>query len=252
MGTVIDEIADEVKEELALDVRRRYANAKVRFELGIWGRPLNLLKGVELTTRGNYRNNWADMVQDNRDLRKRMRKEGILAEDCFCAEWSPKNHLLHLHGFYRLVEPMPASELHGYLSDYWERIHGAPVVWVQDIYSADGLMKYNLKHALKNYVNYEFCHMGTLKSKGWLPLGWKRTRNLLVSWALAHGAKWSIDDMLGLDYNRFDEWVAFAWDVMREYMYRWCNNEVITLDFKEGQVMVAGDRVYDLGSEEYR
>jgi hypothetical protein len=222
--------------------KRRYAKANQVFELGLWGHPLDLIKGVELTTRMGSRNTWFNMKQDNRDLRKRLRKQlKIVAEDCFCAEISPKNHLLHLHGFYRLVEPMSAVKLHSILSPFWSEIHDAPVVWVQDIYSAGGLLKYNVKHALKNYATLEFGDMRMLKSKGWLPKGWKEVTKILVKWALEHGAKWGFDSE-GLEDFQGD-YVAYAWDVMKEYIYRWCNDELVVLDFQDSVVEIWGEDI---------
>lgn len=219
--------------------RRRYARAKQTFELGIWGYPMKLIKGVELTTRLGYRNEWGFMKQDNQNLRKKLRVDGILAEDCFVPEISPKNRLLHLHGFYRLVVPMQAVQLHEILSELWDNIHGAPVVWVQDIYSAKGLMIYNVKHALKNYIQPESMRM--LKSKGWLPVGWKEVLKVLVRWALEHGAKWTYDKDYLDDFQ--GEYVAFAWDILKEYVFRWCNDEIITLEFRDVTVEIRGDYI---------
>ncbi len=242
--------------ELSHREKRRYAKAKQAFELGLWGQKLELIKGVEFTTALNYRdkngngnNDWGSMKQDNQNLRKRLRKEGILAEDCFCGEISKKSHLLHLHGFYRLLEPMRAGELHSILSPYWAKVHGAPVVWVQDIYSVKGLMMYNVKHALKNYESLEFGSMRLLKSKGWLPLGWKATLRMLVRWALEHGAKWSYDDEFLEDFE--GDYVAFAWDVVKDYLFRWCNGEMITLEFREHVVEVWGDDIKETRVDEF-
>lgn len=225
--------------------KRRYAKAKQTFELGIWGQDLNFVKGVELTTRGDYRNNWEDMKQDNCNLRKKMRREGILSEDCFCAEVSPKSRLLHLHGFYRLTQSMRSAQLHSLLSDYWERIHGAPVVWVQDIYSWEGISKYNVKHALKNYSSLEFGNMRLLKSRGWLPLGWKQTQWVLVRWALEHGAQWTPEDDFD-GYGCASEYVPYAWQIMREYFWRWCNDEALILDFYDCDVIIHGNIITEL------
>ena len=38
--------------------RRRWAKAKSTFELGLWGYDLEYIKGVELTTWADFRNNW--------------------------------------------------------------------------------------------------------------------------------------------------------------------------------------------------
>lgn len=244
----------EIDTGLSHSEKRRYAKAKQAFELGLWGQRLDLVKGVEFTTAMNYRdkngnghNDWGSMRQDNKNLRKKLRVEGLLAEDCFCGEISRKNHLIHLHGFYRLKKPMAAVRLHSMLSPYWAGIHGAPVVWVQDIYSVEGLMKYNVKHALKNYRSLEFGNMRLLKSKGWLPLGWKAVTKVLVKWALEHGAKWEYDNELLEDFQ--GDYVAFAWDVMKEYLYRWCSNELITLDCRDCVVEVWGDEIKETKKE---
>jgi len=236
---------------LPMNEKRRYAKAKRCFELGIWGRDLALIKGVELTTRLGHRNNWLELKQDNKDLRKKLRKEGWFEADCFCAEVSAKNHLLHLHGFYRLNYYMEAAEVHRLLSDYWDAIHGAPVVWVQDIYSFKGLMMYNVKHALKNYVNLEFGYLRMLKSKGWLPLGWKPMLKVLVKWALEHRAKFNAEEVENYleeaDYEDgvefLDSYVPMAWEVMNDYIWRWCHDEIIMLDFKGYGVTIEGDKI---------
>lgn len=233
-----------MSESYGLPVKEKkcYAKAKRTFELGLWGHPLNLIKGVELTTKGDCKNNWKDMKQDNENLRKKLRREGIISEDCFCAEVSPKHRLLHLHGFYRLREPMSAVQLHSKLSKYWEAIHGARVVWVQDIYSAEGLMKYNVKHALKNYSNMEFGNMRLLKSKGWLPLGWKAVLRVLVKWALAHGAQWDFETDNMENYH-LQDYIPYGWEVMRELLWRWCNDETVTLSFETGLVVIADGQI---------
>lgn len=233
---------DDYEEPLGLKDRRRYARAITAFNLGVWGHDLNLIKGVELTTHGEHHNTWADMKQDNQNLRKKLRTEGIISEDCFAGEISPKSHLLHLHGFYRLMKPLSSAELHSLLKEYWGRIHGAPVVWVQDIYSYEGLAKYNVKHALKNYHTLRHSKMRLLKSKGWLPLGWKQAQRMMVLWALEHGAKWTPADDFTY-YGCEGEYVPFAWEIMRDYLWRWCNSEALILDFYDCDVAIHGDKI---------
>jgi len=146
---------------------------------------------------------------------------------------------------------MEVAAVHRILSDYWGAIHGAPVVWVQDIYSFEGLMLYNVKHALKNYVNLEFGYLRMLKSKGWLPVGWKQVVKLLVKWALEHRAKFNAEDVENYlewadyeDGQRFlDSYVPMAWEVMNDYLWRWCNDEIIILEFKDWVVVVEGDKI---------
>ena len=237
-----DVFEQERGKKLPIAERRHYAKAKRTFELGLWGHPLHLIKGVELTTRSGNRNTRAELIRDNRNLRLKMRREGWLAEDCFAMEVSPKHGLLHLHGFYRVTERIPAAKLHGMLSKYWSAIHGAPVVWVQDIYSAEGLMKYNLKHALKNYVNYGFKHWRILKSKKWLPVGARKVERLLVAWALEHGGLWGSDDDLDVFQG---EYIAYAFEQADDYLWRWCNDEMITLWFDAGMVVIDGHNIFD-------
>lgn len=239
---------------LDLRDRRRYARGKRCFELGVWGRDFGLLKGVELTTKLGCRNEWQYMRQDINNLRIKIRKEDWFDADCFCAEWSPKNRLIHLHGFHRLLRPMVSGKLHSILSEYWDLVHGAKVVWVQDIYSFEGLMAYNVKHALKNYNAEEFKYIRMLKTKNWLPVNWREVLKVMVRWALEHRAKWGIEDIDNLDDDVFgrsvlDSYVYQAWDVMNDYIRRWCSDENIILDFVTGDVRIYGREIIDLRKE---
>lgn len=168
---------DDGNRQLSRKLRRKYAKAKQAFELGIWcSEDIDLVKGFTVTTamntftkKGRSRNTWSQLVQDWRNMRKALRKAGILAEDCSCVEISPVNHLLHMHGFFRLQAPYYAADLHKMVSEHWEKIHGAKVVWIKDLWDVDGAVKYDVKHAVKNYLAEGYNSMRLIKSKGWWP-----------------------------------------------------------------------------------
>jgi hypothetical protein len=100
---------------LPLRLRRRYAKAKVVFEVGVWAaKSIDLLFSVMMGSMAGVRNSYKELRQDNRDLRKALAKMGLEYADCFCGELSPESHqfrkrdgtlgmtvgsLWHLHGF---------------------------------------------------------------------------------------------------------------------------------------------------------
>lgn len=238
---------------------RKYAQCKRKFELGIWGHDLNLIKGVYLTTwskavqsQGKYagrsKNEWRFMKQDLRELRRRLKKEGYLHESCFTPELTPINALLHLHGFMRFLERVSSAELHSVLSRLWGQIHDSPVVWVKDLYSVNGVMAYDLKDAVKNYASAEVFGGRVLCSKGWLPTGWRKVIKVMVRWYLE---------------NRYPDWVQTAHDIdvyvdktgyekvwmakeiLNDYIWRWCNGEDIRLEFSGGETIISGNLIFE-------
>lgn len=244
--------------ELDRKLRRKYAKAKRRFELGIWGHDLKKVFGVHLTTWseakyergkniGRSKNTWAAVKYDNRQLRMKLRKTGISYEDCYCAELSPGKGLVHLHGLIRVEKSIKAYQLHEIISKAWGEIHDSPVVWVNEVYNMKGVMAYDLKHALKNYINDGFgLHM--LSSKGWLPAGWREVTKILFRWYDENKYPDWVKDAEGIDYfieNNGYEKVWMAREIMDNYLWRWCNGETVKLEFDGGITIIQGNSIYE-------
>jgi hypothetical protein len=250
---------------LSRKLSKKYAQCKRTFELGIWGHDLNIIKGVYLTTwseakqsqgkfKGTSKNDWRFLVEDLRELRRRLNKLGIKHESCFVPEKSPGRGLLHLHGFIRLERPMSSAELHRIISEIWGKIHDSPVVWVKDLYSLDGAMKYVLKDAVKNYLSAEIFGGKRLMSRGWLPAGSKQVQKVLVRWYLEHKYPlWVQDeeDIYDFEKNRnadSQDWdyVYMAKEIMNDLLRRWCNGEAIRLEFRGGCTYIQGTNIYEM------
>jgi hypothetical protein len=243
---------------LPLRLRRRYAKAKVVFEVGVWAaKSIDLLFSVMMGSMAGVRNSYEELRQDNRDLRKALAKMGLEYADCFCGELSPESHqfrkrdgtlgmtvgsLWHLHGFFRFKEAIRAADLHSVLSPLWGKIHGSEVVNVKVETDFKKAIKYSVKDAVKGFCNDGQQGRRLLMSSDWLPVGYRKIDKVLTKWALYHGANWKFDDDLdGFDDGQF---IAYAWEQRRDYLRRWCGGEALMLDFGDYQVYVDGDRVY--------
>lgn len=254
---VDDDLLDE-SGYLPLRLRRRYAKAKVIFEVGVWtAKSVDLLFGIMIGSMAGVRNTYVELREDNRDLRKALAKMGLVYADCFCGELSPDSHefrkrdgtmgvtagnLWHLHGFMRFGEVMRASDLHSVLSPLWGKIHGSDVVDVKVLYDVKKVIKYSVKDAVKGYCNDGSQGRRLLMSDNWLPPGYRKVDKLLTHWALYHGANWQPDD--DFDEYRRRSYVAYAWDIRRDYLMRWCRGEFITLDFVDYRVYIDGSKIY--------
>ena len=262
-----DELVDgcfNAGSRLPLSERRRYAKAKSIFEVGVWAvESMDLILGVDLTTKADYRNSWELLRRDNRRLRYELPGAcGIEYEDCFCSELTPEGHeymrragtvgmtvgnLFHLHGFMKLEKPIGAVDMHSILSPLWEKIHGSKVVWVQDLYNIEGIMAYNVKHAVKHYADLGSANRRLLKSDGWLPPGYRSVDKVLNKWALAHLYDWeNVEDFApGTEGMEHDEYIPYVWDIKREYLRKWCFGERVLLQFNHGYCLIEGTRIYD-------
>jgi hypothetical protein len=239
------ENADGSHAEISVQLKRVYARACRKFEIGLWGIEPERVKCVTLTTglnavmdeqdrKGESRNNWKQMVQDNRFLRQRMAKDGLPYQDCFCSELSPNNHLIHLHGFMRFEKYYSFSDIHEKLSKHWGDIHNSPVVWVKDMWDVKGAIAYDVKHTLKNYIGERFEYGGRppriLCSKGWLPPGWRKVQKEINRWA-SEKVDWvpEEDDIVKESYYAH-EYVPFKWEVAKDMMQKWCEGQEVYLE----------------------
>lgn len=253
--------------ELTCREKKKYAVINGKMEAGIWGQDLNCVKDVELTTRAGHRDTWEDMLHDNQQLKYLLRKrEDIYYESIFSSEVTPLARayvakggvekrtvggLIHLHGFAKLDKPMKAVDLHSILSPLWKHCHGAPVVWVKDLYNFEGAKKYNIKHAVKDaYVAGQFGRR-LLMSRGWLPVGYRAFMKLMVRWYLQHRYDIEEGSYIPFSYGSYSlEYVPYAREVLNDYIWRWCNGEVIHLDFGDGvYAIVHRDKIYEKGVE---
>lgn len=208
-----------------------------------------------MTTKEGERNTWKQLKLDVRLLRCYLKKAGLDFEDCLVCEETPGKGLLHLHGFFRVEGGIDSKLLHEVLSIYWEAIHHAPVVWVEDIFWVKGMIDYDVKHALKNYLGYNgesyeadgLVSRRILRSKGWLPLGWKEALKVFVKWALTKRDWW--DDESEGDVISLLEYVPFKWEVMKEMVWRWCNGEEVLVDFSERYYLVHGNKIIEMECE---
>lgn len=240
---------------LPLRVRRRYAKAKVVFEVGVWSaKSIDLLLSIMIGSMAEVRNSYPELRQDNENMRKELKKMGLDYADCFCGELSPQSHefrkrdgsigvtvgnLWHLHGFFRLKEFMRLADLHSVLSPLWGKIHGSEVVNVKIETDFKKAIKYSVKDAVKGYCGAESQGRRLLMSRDWLPAGYRAVDKVLTQWALYHGAKWNFDDDLD-SFANVGEYVAYAWEQKRDYMRRWCQGESIVLDFSGYRVKLDG------------
>jgi len=239
-----------------LAVRRRYAKAKSAFEVGVWhAKSMDLLLGIMVGSMPDVKNSYVELVRDGRNLRIELKRMGLKYEDCFCGELSPESHafmkrdgtpgvtvgeLWHEHGFMRFDEFIKAGDLHSVLSPLWGKIHGSQVVDVKVLTDVARVIKYNVKDAVKNYLSDEHCRKHLLKSRGWLPAGYREVDRVLSRWALAHRD----DSWDGVGEEPLCEYVADVWAVKREYLRLWCGGETLHLNFGSYRVVVMGDKIH--------
>ena len=263
-GIVENEVTDEGVEDssgcLPLRVRRRYAKAKNGFEVGIWSAgDVGLLLGIMVGSMAGVRNSYVELREDNRELRRQLALMGLDYADCFCGELSPESHefrkrdgtvgitvgeLWHLHGLMRFKEFIGAPDLHGIISPLWGKIHGSSVVDVKVQYNFDKTIKYAVKDAVKNYCSDDSQGRRLLMSKDWLPPGCRKVEKVLTAWALYHGAKWRPDDDLDIfEENYPSQYVAFSWEIRKDFLRRWCQGESITLDFGNYTLFITGSDI---------
>ena len=246
---------------LPLRVRRRYAKAKATFEAGVWcAKEVELLFSVMIGSMAGVRNSYLELRQDNEDLRKQLRKMGLEYADCGCGELSPESHefrkrdgtigvtvgkLWHLHGLWRFEERIKAGDLHSVLSPLWGKMHGSEVVNVKVETDFEKAIKYSVKDAVKHYCSDDHIMKRLLVSGDWLPAGYREVVKELTHWALFHGGNWRFDD--DLDSFQGGQYIACAWEIMRDYVRRWCAGESLSLEYDDYHVCIEGDRILKSG-----
>jgi len=242
---------------LPLRARRRYAKAKCVFEAGVWSaRSVDLILSIMMGSMAGVRNSYVELREDNRDLRKALAKMGAEYADCFCGELSPESHqftkrdgtlgvtvgeLWHLHGFFRFKESIRAADIHSVLSPLWGKLHGSEVVNVKVETDFKKAIKYSVKDAVKGYCGAESQGRRLLMSRDWLPPGYRAVDRVLSQWALYHGGNWKYDEDFG-GYQGGD-YIAYAWEQKRDYLWRWCQGEVLWLDFGDYSVYIEGAKI---------
>jgi len=249
--------------EMDFKKNKKYAMCRRKIELGIWCADLKKVKGVYLTTwdkaiiskgedKGKSRNTWTMMKNDLRQLRYSLEKKGLEQESCFVPELTDEKGLLHLHGFMRFEEIIKCGELNSILSHLWGKIHDSPIVYSKDLYSIDGVMKYNLKDAVKNYASAEVFGGRVLCSRNWLPKGWKIAQKEVVKWYLENRYPDWVKDEAGIDqyHQLYDEDsgrnpVYLAKEIMNDYIWRWARGEEIRLDYVDHAIYIQGTNIYE-------
>lgn len=267
----VDAIYDEaeaegqVQERLALNLRRRYARAFAVMEVGAWSaKSLDYLFGIMLGSMPDIRNSYDEVRLDNRRLRFELKKLGLAYADCFSIELSPDSHefvkrdgsrgvtvgnLWHEHGFFKTEELISARDLHSALSPIWAGIHGSEVADVKIIYDEHKAIKYTIKDAIKNYLSEDHKNKRLLRSKFWLPEGYREVDHELTEWALRSKIDW--DNELAEPYQGYRyrlPYVAFVWEIKKDYLRRWCHGELIKLDMGDYKVVIQGKDIqkYDI------
>jgi hypothetical protein len=243
--TIEDVLAEREDERKRVkNKKRKYAKTMTSLEVGVWySAQKGYLLGVVLGSIPGERNCYKMLKQDYNNIKRELRKLGLVFEDCMFAEESPdsyekvfrdgKTHktvgkLWHLHGVWRLAEPISSADLHSILSPIAGKIRGSETAYVQDIWDIRNYLTYSAKDAIKNHVNDENMLKRVLKSKGWFPPRFRDVESILKKWAVWHGALWKIDDDR-TDYI-LGEYVPYAWDVSKAFLKEWCEGKSLRLD----------------------
>lgn len=211
--------------ELTHTEKRKYAIAMRRLNLGYWGYPVSTLRAVHLTTRRGNDNTTAVFARDLRKLILNFRKQGYGLEYDGTLEYSPKNHLLHWHGLFRIkggyfLCAMNETEKKGrrILGDDWNKYHGAFVVQIKPVKNNKELRKYIIKHMMKEYIGEgDDIRNKFLFSKGWMRKGWKEAEGIARLWTLG-----GLEPDGGLDTIYMDK---EKWDLVNEIMKAWAEKE---------------------------
>lgn len=128
------------------------------------------LRLLTLTTASESQN--GDFQKHFRMLRMRLLRRGLLLDYIRCREMTKSGrrheHILIRGGY---IDQM-------YLSHLWEQIHGAPVVWIQQVRGKSRLASYLAKYASKG------IEARTAYSWGWV---W---RGFAHSWSLVKRVGW--------------------------------------------------------------
>jgi hypothetical protein len=235
-----------------------YATTLQSAAMGIWGHDVECLWSVVLTTwsqavftqgknKGASKNTYKCLKADLAKLRFELEKLGYNLEYWFAPEVTPKKHLYHAHGFFRTYGAVSEIMFNQDVHRLWGLIHDSPIVYFENIYSIEIAIKYKVKDATKNFINNAAGNMRVLKSRGWLPKGWKKACKTIWEWQNYHAfPKW-------VDETNMDEYLSYAIEPER-YIYdckgialdmkrRWCQHEQIELEYPD-HVIVIEDQDY--------
>jgi hypothetical protein len=264
VSSYFTETYDGVRNVLPKSLSRIWARALWKFEFGLSGVDPELVKCVTLTTdskavmawgkdEGNMRNSWKHMVQDNRNLRKRMTKDGLPYRDCFCGEITPQRSLIHLHGFMIFSKPYSYGDIHERLSKHWGDIHKSEVVWVKDMWDVKGAIAYDCKHAIKNYISERYLFGDRpprlLMSRDWLPNGWRDAER-----EINRGASEVVDFRPDADHPVTEEYyshrfVQDKWKIAKQQKLDWKAGKPVIVDRDGFKVLLLGANCYRLDSD---
>ena len=265
MSSYFSETYDGERNVLPMALKRIWARAMWKFEFGLSGVDPGLVKCVTLTTNshavmkwgndgGKMRNDWKQVVRDNRNLRIRMANDGLAYRDCFCGEISPKNSLIHLHGFMIFEKEYSYADIHERLSFHWGHIHGSEVVWVKDMWDNKGAVAYDCKHAIKNYVSAERFKFGDrpprlLMSRDWMPKGWRQ-----AECEINRAASEVVDFLPDKDHLVTEEYyshryVPNKWKKAKQLKLDWKAGKPVILDREGFKVLLLGENVLRLDSD---
>jgi hypothetical protein len=262
-----NEIGETFKELFGFDsaklkrkIAKRYGIGMTRFEAGchVAKSPAHIL-GIVLTTAAGPRNEHDKLLIDYRHMRRDLKNLGLTYEDCMVAEISPDSHsfvkrdgtigqtighLWHLHGVWRFTDIQRAGELHSLLSPLWGKIHGSHIVNVKVIDDMKKYLDYVLKDSLKGYCDEKNWMRRLLMSENWLPKKYTEVQKRLWQWAVYHGAFWKEDD----DFTEYHlgEYIPFVRHVMKDYLFRWCHGESLTLVMPGGLTLISGSSIVEM------
>ena len=259
-GSYSNDVNDENPGKLNMNTRRKYAKINRCFELGIWSSDEGCMFPIVLSTaeksvlndrkrRKRNHNTWKQLKNDNRQLKLAMKRLGFDYEYCLCPELTPGKRLLHLHGLIRVKNDVKMADFFKALSENWMILHGSPVVWIGEVYNMKNLIRYNTKDAIKNYLSerFEFGYVSPrlLKSRKWLPSGWKKAQKIFVSWALTK-RDWMLEDQKFYSPEAVDrEYVFDKWGCVSEYLRKWCQGEQIKIVIDGVFYIVDRENVYE-------
>lgn len=165
-----------VSRQLSMGEKRIYAKANEALRVGLYGQDMSKVFAVHLTSWSECRNTWPEIVSDRRNFLQALKRRGYHSSSNFCPELSPKNGLIHLHGFMRFHESFDYDDVDNIIHEKWLSCHGASEVKVQPLWSLAGAIKYCVKHQLKVYVEAKGVKMRMLISRDWYPAGWTRVK----------------------------------------------------------------------------
>jgi hypothetical protein len=264
--------------------RKCYAVTIQSAELGIWGHDVSCLWSVVLTTwskavvnkgkrKGDSKNTYRWLKEDLATLRYRLEHlEGAdyKLEYWFAPELTegkrkylpggdyviiPDTRLYHAHGFFRSFGAMEEAKFNQDIHKLWGEIHDSPIVYFEPLYYIDWdndkykIIKYKIKDATKNFINSEAGKLRVLKSRNWLPEGWKKACKKIWAWQNYHELpKWVNEENM-MDYLSYasepERYIYDAKGIANDMKRRWCEGEQVELEFPEVIQILEGTNLFE-------